>query len=99
VLLLGDFNSGLDSEPMRLLTGSALGLKEARAASKTSPVGPTGTFNGFKLDAPATGAIDHLLSGEGVEVERYLVLSQVIDGRWPSDHFPVLIDVTLPACR
>jgi endonuclease/exonuclease/phosphatase family metal-dependent hydrolase len=99
VLLFGDFNSGLDSEPMRLLTGSALGLKEARAASKTAPVGPTGTFNGFKLDAPATGAIDHLLSGEGVEVERYLVLSQVIDGRWPSDHFPVLIDVTLPACR
>jgi endonuclease/exonuclease/phosphatase family metal-dependent hydrolase len=99
VLLLGDFNSDLDSEQMRLLTGSALGLREARAVTKTAPVGPTGTFNGFKPDAPAPHAIDHFLLGQGVAVERYLVLAQVIDGRWPSDHFPVLIDVTLPACR
>jgi endonuclease/exonuclease/phosphatase family metal-dependent hydrolase len=99
VLLFGDFNSDLNSEQMRLLTGSALGLREARAASKTTPVGPKGTFNGFKPDSPAPHAIDHLLLGRGVEVDRYLVLTQVIDGRWPSDHFPVLIDVTVPACR
>lgn len=99
VLLFGDFNSDLDSEQMRLLTGSALALREARAASKAAPVGPAGTFNGFKPDAPAPKAIDHFLLGKGVEVQRYLVLTQVIEGRWPSDHFPVLIDVTVPACR
>ena len=99
VLLFGDFNSDIDSDQMRLLTGGALGLTEARAASKTAPVGPTGTFNGFKPGAPAPTAIDHFLLGKGIAVERYLVLSQEIDGRWPSDHFPVLIDVSLPACR
>ena len=99
VLLFGDFNSDLDSAQMRLLTSSAVGLREARAASKTKPAGPTGTFNGFKLDAPAPHAIDHILLGKGVDVDRYLVLAQVTDGRWPSDHFPVLVDVTLTPCR
>ena len=99
VLLFGDFNSDLDSEQMRLLTGSAIGLREARAASKTAPVGPAGTFNGFKPGEPVPKAIDHFLLGKSVEVRRYLVLSQVIDGRWPSDHFPVLVDDSLPECR
>jgi len=99
VMLFGDFNSVIDSESMQRVTASGLGLRDARAASKTAPFGPAGTFNDFKLDAPAPGAIDHLLLGQGIDVERYLVLSQVIDGRWPSDHFPVVVDLKIKECR
>jgi endonuclease/exonuclease/phosphatase family metal-dependent hydrolase len=99
VMLFGDFNSTIDSEQMRVMTGSGLGLRDARAASQTAPFGPAGTFNDFKLDPPAPAAIDHFLLGKGIDVERYLVLSQVIDGRWPSDHFPVFVDLKISGCR
>jgi len=32
-------------------------------------------------------------------VERYAVFSQVIEGRVPSDHFPVLVDLSFAQCR
>ena len=99
VLLFGDFNTELDSAPLRLLTENSLGLRDARAASKTKPFGPAGTFNNFKVAPSESKAIDHFLLGKQVEVERYLVLSQVINGRWPSDHFPVFVDLKLTECR
>ncbi len=99
VIYMGDFNTGLASEPLRHLTSGPLSLRDSRGVSRDPAVGPAGTFNGFKLDPPKPEAIDHILLGPGVEVQRYLVLTQVIDGRWPSDHFPVIVDVTLPRCR
>jgi endonuclease/exonuclease/phosphatase family metal-dependent hydrolase len=99
VMLLGDFNSEIDSEQMQVITRSPLGLRDARAVSKTAPLGPAGTFNNFELSPSQSEAIDHFLLGKQVEVQRYLVLAQPIDGRWPSDHFPVLVDLSFAECR
>jgi endonuclease/exonuclease/phosphatase family metal-dependent hydrolase len=98
VMLFGDFNSGIDEEPLQSIR-TALGLRDARAVSKSAPFGPANTFNGFELASPESRVIDHFLLGKNVEVDRYMVLSQVIDGRWPSDHFPVLADVSIPECH
>jgi endonuclease/exonuclease/phosphatase family metal-dependent hydrolase len=99
MLLFGDFNSGIDSEPMRMITQGPPALRDARAVSKSAPFGPRGTFNDFKAAPAESRAIDHVLSGEGIDVDRYAVISQVIDGRVPSDHYPVLADLTLAPCR
>jgi endonuclease/exonuclease/phosphatase family metal-dependent hydrolase len=99
VILFGDFNSEIDSAQLRLVTGSSLGLRDARTASKSAPFGPAGTFNGFANPPRESKAIDHFLLGKQIEVERYLVLAQLIDGRWPSDHFPVFVDLKLAECR
>ena len=99
VLFFGDFNSEIDSEQMRVITQSPLALRDARAVSKSAPFGPSGTFNDFKTAPTGPGAIDHVLIGSRVDVERYSVISQVIDGRVPSDHFPVLVDLRLAQCR
>ena len=98
VMLFGDFNSGTDDEPLASIKAS-LGLRDARAVSKSAPFGPANTFNGFEPAPAESRVIDHFLLGRQVEVERYLVLSQAIDGRWPSDHFPVLVDVSIPECH
>jgi endonuclease/exonuclease/phosphatase family metal-dependent hydrolase len=98
VMLFGDFNSRIEDEPLKSIK-AALGLRDARAVSKSAPFGPANTFNGFEPAPADARVIDHFLLGKQVEVDRYLVLSQVIDGRWPSDHFPVLIDATIPECR
>jgi endonuclease/exonuclease/phosphatase family metal-dependent hydrolase len=99
VLLFGDFNSELDSEQMRVLTQGALALRDARGIAKSTPFGPAGTFNGFHIAPTGTAAIDHVLVGDQVAVERYAVFVQVIDGRVPSDHFPVLVELRLEACH
>ena len=98
VMLFGDFNSEIDSEQLRFIAGSPLGLREARAASKSAPFGPAGTFNNFAMTFD-TKAIDHFFLGKQIEVERYMVLAQPIGGRWPSDHFPVFVDLKLKECR
>ena len=91
-MLFGDFNSDIDSAQLRMITESSLKLRDARAASKSAPFGPAGTFNNFSMTFE-TKAIDHFFLGKQIEVERYLVLAQLIDGRWPSDHFPVFVDL------
>ena len=99
ILLFGDFNSEIDSEQMQAITQSPLALRDARAVSKSAPYGPRGTFNGFKASPTEAVAIDHVLLGSRIDVARYAVFSQVIEGRVPSDHFPVLVDLSLRPCR
>lgn len=99
LLVLGDFNSELDSAEMRGLTESKLGIRDARAASKSAPFGPTGTFNDFNPGLAESKTIDHLLIDQRIEVKAYAVISQVIEGRVPSDHFPVLADLGVTPCR
>jgi endonuclease/exonuclease/phosphatase family metal-dependent hydrolase len=84
---------------MRAMMRSPLALRDARAVAKSAPFGPTGTFNEFKAAPTGSRAIDHVLLGGRIEVERYAVFSQAIDGRVPSDHFPVLVDLTLAPCQ
>jgi endonuclease/exonuclease/phosphatase family metal-dependent hydrolase len=93
VLVFGDFNTGIDSEPMRALVSA--GLRDARAVSESAPEGPVATFNEFRMPATDARAIDHVLVGDRIRVQRHLVLAQPIDARWPSDHFPVFVDLAL----
>ena len=99
VMLFGDFNSEIDSEQMRAMTKGPLALRDARAASKTAAFGPVGTFNEFNPLPRTSRAIDHILLGREIDVERYAVFVQTIDGRVPSDHFPVLVDLSFAQCR
>lgn len=93
VVVMGDFNTGPDSEPYRALIAS--GLSDARAVS---PVvfGPTGTYNGFEAArGQGAAAIDHVFVGTGLGVARFAVLTDSIGGKVISDHFPVVADLVL----
>lgn len=98
ILVFGDFNTESGSEPLQSIR-TALALRDARDITRTPPFGPAATFNGFKNPPEDFRVIDHFLLGEGIVVERYVVLSQLIDGRWPSDHFPVIVDLSIAECR
>lgn len=97
IILIGDFNSDLDGDGLRALTGSVTmpGLRDSRGASQSKPFGPAGTFNNFKLQPEGQDAIDHILVGGNVSVVRYAVIAQNVDGRMLSDHYPVLADLRL----
>jgi endonuclease/exonuclease/phosphatase family metal-dependent hydrolase len=89
-ILMGDFNSGPDEAPMQVL-GAV--LQDSRLVSRTPPTGPEGTFNGFKRDRQYSRRIDHVLVDRDLDVLRYAVPVDRRRGRYPSDHFPVVVTV------
>lgn len=93
-VVAGDLDCGRGAEPYRRLTEGALADARNLAAD---PHGPDVTFHGF--DGPRSGErLDHVLVTGGVGVDRYGVLTDAgADGRYPSDHFPVVVDLTVPA--
>lgn len=91
VVLMGDFNTGPDTEPYRRIVAS--GLRDARTISPID-FGPAGTFNAFDLAADNGGvAIDHIFVGPGLAVERFAVPTDSFGGRVISDHFPIVADL------
>jgi endonuclease/exonuclease/phosphatase family metal-dependent hydrolase len=91
LVLSGDFNVDQNNESYHLFNNSGL-LKDAyqTAAVKLSD---NGTFNAFKMATPAsdTGRIDHLFFSKQFTIRRYGVLTNSFQGRYPSDHFPVMV--------
>ncbi len=57
------------------------------------PYGPEGTFQAFRVDAKLEKPIDYIFVSKGVEVNKYGVLTDIHYGRYPSDHFPILVQV------
>lgn len=101
VIVIGDFNAELDSEPLAILTDlkSPVWLRSAALNSTAKPFGPKGTFNDFKLQPETVRTIDHILvggqTGGEMWISHYAVMAQNVDGRMISDHYPVLADLKL----
>jgi endonuclease/exonuclease/phosphatase family metal-dependent hydrolase len=85
VILTGDFNADAGSEAYNVLTGA---LTDARTAADTHD-GPTGTFHGFS-GKPGAARIDWILFRGALRPVAVQTLTGNADGRYPSDHFPVL---------
>lgn len=90
VLLMGDFNATPESEPVQKLSS---GMKDARTAAEKRMAGAEGSFNGFDSSKPATALIDHIFVTSNIRVKKYAVLVESRESRYPSDHFPVLVDL------
>lgn len=99
VILTGDLNSRADGEPWRILAGgqdSANGesLVDAMTVSRQLHHGPTSTWNGFQAIEPGR-RIDFIFVSHRTEVIAHGILADTFDGRFPSDHLPVLAEVAL----
>lgn len=92
VIVVGDFNSTPDTPQMQTM---ARAMRDAYRVSQAPPYGPTGTYNGFRLDAPLRDRIDYIFVDRQIEVLDYAVLTDTLDRRYPSDHLPVVARVVL----
>lgn len=98
VILTGDFNTLPDSTPYKTLTGS----KETKGAifldsfhtTKKKPQGPDSTWNGFRAIVP-NRRIDFVFVSKGITVLSHRTLDEQKQGRFPSDHLPVLVELEL----
>lgn len=91
VILTGDLNLTPESAPIGVLTDS---LRDAFTAAAVR-LGPAGTFTGFDHTKPAERRIDYIMVSTGIEVVSFATLTDAIDGRYPSDHFPVVASLHL----
>ncbi|HET6409716.1 MAG TPA: endonuclease/exonuclease/phosphatase family protein [Chthoniobacteraceae bacterium] len=99
VILTGDFNATAESAPYRTLTGPVAPdqptFLDAYHRSAQKAEGPTSTWNGFQAIVP-NQRIDFVLTTKTVEVLRHQILDERRDGRFPSDHLPVVTDLQFP---
>jgi endonuclease/exonuclease/phosphatase family metal-dependent hydrolase len=69
-------------------------LADAMLHTRHPHHGPTTTWNGFKALVPGR-KIDHVFVHGPIIVEQHAVLADHWDGRFPSDHLPVLVEIVL----
>ncbi|QLG64005.1 endonuclease/exonuclease/phosphatase family protein [Halorarum salinum] len=102
IVVTGDFNSRESTEPYRVLTeegGHRRSLTDTHRISKHPHHGPSTSMTDFGNLIPQK-KIDHVLVSPGAEVINHGSCSDTYgDGRYPSDHLPVVADVSLPDRR
>ena len=96
-VVVGDLNAepGRASYERLLDSGFDRRLRDARAVADVVD-GPSTTLSDF-VDLRPDRRIDHVLVTDGVDVERYAVDATTVDGRYPSDHLPVVVDLAYAA--
>ncbi len=92
VFFMGDFNAEPESP---LITSLRAKMQDSRLISKNPPFGPEGSFSNFKHQDSVTRLIDYIFVSPQakLEVEKYALLSDSKNLKYPSDHFPVYIEV------
>ncbi|MYM27819.1 endonuclease [Duganella sp. CY15W] len=92
LIVMGDFNSTPDSTAFATVNAA---LRDAKSISLTPPYGPAATFNDFDVAKPARERIDYIFLSPQWQVLRYAVLTDSVEARYPSDHFPVVTRLRL----
>ena len=92
VIFMGDFNS--EPNENRIIALKKI-MNDSRELSVEKPFGPFGTFNNFQYNEPATKQIDYIFLSKNsfFIVNKYAVLTDSKNLRFPSDHFPVYIEI------
>lgn len=92
VFFMGDFNAAPDT---RVISNVKKEMNDAKDISAEKPFGPSGTFNGFEFNKPVTFLIDYIFISKtpAVKVNKYAVLSDSYNLRYPSDHLPVFVQI------
>lgn len=92
VIFMGDFNS--EPNENRIIALKKI-MNDSRELSVEKPFGPFGTFNNFQYNEPATKQIDYIFLSKNsfFNVNKYAVLTDSKNLRFPSDHFPVYIEI------
>lgn len=93
IFLTGDFNTNVDSMPYKTFLDAGK-MKDAVQDATDRVNNKIGTFHGYKGSSSET--IDWILyRGDVSLVNRSEKIAFRLDGEYPSDHYPVMIDAIL----
>ena len=94
IIIMGDFNSCKTERCYHIINDS---FNHVRDISKEIPYGPKGTFNEFRFDISwdELEEIDHIFVNDNIDILNVRTLTDSIDERYLSDHFPIMSDLYL----
>ena len=93
VIFTGDLNGSHSSEPYLTIANSGL-LRDSYKEVKY-PYANSASHNGFGKTNDSTNIIDHIFISKHFTASKWGVLTDTYHGKYPSDHFPVLAEITL----
>lgn len=91
-ILTGDFNGSHSSSWYQRVANSGT-LIDTYTRAK-NPYANNASFNSFKRNVPGNDIIDHIFTTGNFEVIRWGILTDSYHGKYPSDHFPVLAEIS-----
>lgn len=91
VILTGDLNGGHSTGCYKTIATSGT-LKDTYDQAD-HPYTNNPSFNGFGKQIDGSDIIDHIFTTKHFKVKRWGILSDTYHGKYPSDHFPVLVEV------
>ncbi len=95
VIVMGDFNCGLDSASYAAMTSppeqGGLGLVDSLRELHAAQEADNGTYHAFT--GKGERRIDFVFASHALAPVRAEVVRLARDGQWPSDHFPVFAEV------
>jgi len=95
-LVTGDFNFKFDSKGYKILTGGRKNyLFDAQEIAKAELSDINVTFNDFGKSFENGNKIDYIFIKNDVEVLKHQIITDKFEGRYPSDHMPVLVEVRI----
>lgn len=100
VVLTGDFNSRADQPPYAAIVSAdpPLRLVDAQHVTRTPHAGGDSTSNGFKAINPGA-KIDYVFVRDVAAVASHRIEDPRVDGRFVSDHLPIVAVIEIAASR
>jgi endonuclease/exonuclease/phosphatase family metal-dependent hydrolase len=92
-ILMGDFNGDHNSEPYKIIVNSNQ-LKDTYTLVDF-PYANNNSFQGYGKLLTGNNIIDHVFVTPQFRVSKWGILSDTFQGKYPSDHFPVLVKMKL----
>ncbi|TDS10396.1 endonuclease/exonuclease/phosphatase family protein [Sphingobacterium paludis] len=92
LILTGDFNVDENNEAYFTLAKSGV-VQDVHDLAKIVYT-PNASFNGWGKNLEAQGRIDHIFITKPFTVRKYGILTDTYLGKFPSDHFPVMAELT-----
>ena len=93
VIFTGDLNGAHQSEWYQTIATSGI-LKDAYK-EVAHPYAVNASFNSFGKVHGRTEIIDHVFTSQHFTIQKWGLLTDTYHGKFPSDHFPVMVELTL----
>ncbi|MEO6231622.1 MAG: endonuclease/exonuclease/phosphatase family protein [Ferruginibacter sp.] len=93
VIFMGDLNGDRNSEWYKQIASSEM-LSDSYSHAK-DPYENNGSFNGFGKAPTGEAVIDHVFISSQFSVNKWGILTDTYHGNYPSDHFPVMVKLTI----
>jgi endonuclease/exonuclease/phosphatase family metal-dependent hydrolase len=95
IILTGDFNANAGKNKSYSILTEDNFLTDTWNSAKKRVNDTIGTFNEFKKEIVGGPRIDWILTRNGVSCDRIEIVTFNRDGKYPSDHFPLLTELRL----